>query len=339
LKIERRQFVLGLGGLMLLPSCKTPPAAGADAGVPGDSPPEALTLQSFGQGAARVVEARWAAAVSPSGVVKGEAVATMIDAAMAELTGSSRSFSEWAGASRRISIKVNTITSQAFTHPEVASAVARRVVDSGSNASRVTVWDRDGFGLVNRGYALDPTGAGGYRCLGSDTEGNGAYSPVHVAGERVLLSPLLIESDVLFSIAALKDHSMAGVSLSLKNNFGMLHSAELLHGNISKGAACEPGISELAALPEIKGRLGLALLDGLIGVCEGGPGPALPQHVFRYGGILVSRDPVALDRRGLTIIEARRARLGLEPLAQRTSPNPSPPSHIENAAARGVSPG
>ena len=59
----------------------------------------------------------------------------------------------------------------------------------------------------------------------------------------------------------------------------------------------------------------------------------------RYGGVLVSRDPVALDRRGRVIIEARRQELGLVPLAQRTKPNPSPTKHIENAAALGVSPG
>jgi hypothetical protein len=41
--------------------------------------------------------------------------------------------------------------------------------------------------------------------------------------------------------------------------------------------------------------------------------------------------------RGLQIIEARRARLGLVELGARIHPNPSPPAHIEKAAARGVS--
>lgn len=52
----------------------------------------------------------------------------------------------------------------------------------------------------------------------------------------------------------------------------------------------------------------------------------------------VRRDPVALDRRGLAIIEARRAVLGFPPISERTQPNPSPTVHIENAAAKDVSP-
>jgi uncharacterized protein (DUF362 family) len=132
---------------------------------------------------------------------------------------------------------------------------------------------------------------------------------------------------------------MAGVTLTLKNNFGMITGAERLHGQVHQGSGCEPGISALAAHSAIRGKLRLAVIDALVGVCEGGPGPADPAHVFRHGGILVSRDPVALDRRGLAIIEARRAALGLVPLARRTSPNPSPPSHIDNAASLGVGPG
>jgi uncharacterized protein (DUF362 family) len=159
-----------------------------------------------------------------------------------------------------------------------------------------------------------------------------------VADKPVMLSPLVEGSDVIFNIAALKDHSMAGVTLSLKNNFGMLLDPQPLHGAFWDGSGCEPGISDLAARPEIRDRLALAMIDGLLGVCEGGPGSAEPANVFRYAGLLVSRDPVALDRRGLAIIEARRALLGLPPLAERTEPNPSPPIHIENAAAKGVSP-
>ena len=129
---------------------------------------------------------------------------------------------------------------------------------------------------------------------------------------------------------------MAGVTLSLKNNFGMIQDAEPLHGKIKEGAACEPGISQLAAHTEVKGRLVLAAIDALVGVCEGGPGTADQKHAFRYAGILLSRDPVALDRQGLAIIEARRAALGLSPLSKRTTPNPSPPKHIDNAAKLGV---
>lgn len=339
----RRAFCAGVGALAVTTASGCPRDRTAPR-VPAVGAPAELTVSEHGAGPSHVVEVRWAAAVDAHGRVDAAAVRQMLDAAMRRLTGATGRAAAWAQCaegSKRLSVKVNSVTSQAFAHPELAAAAAGGLVAEGGDPARVTVWDRDGSSLVARGYALDPAGTKGFRCLGTDgTDGtvDGKRYSATVAGARVHFSPLLMGSDALVNIAALKDHSMAGVTLSLKNNFGVITGADKLHGKVSQGSGCEPGISELAARAEIRDRLRLCILDGLVGVCDGGPGPADPQHVFRYGGILVSRDPVALDRRGLAIIEARRAALRLVPLSARKTPNPSPPRHIDNAAERGVSP-
>ncbi|MBN2575526.1 MAG: DUF362 domain-containing protein [Deltaproteobacteria bacterium] len=333
--LDRRHFCASLGALALGTACRI---GREEAPFPDADAPTDMSVAAHGSGNATVVEVRWREAVDGYGKVNAAAVRAMLAAAMGRLVGDGSPFAEWAAPQVKVGIKVNSMTSQAFTHPEVAGAVAESLVRAGASPSGVTVWDRDTASLVRRGYVIDETGASGYCCLGTNLTDPGASKRITVAGHEVVLSPLVEASDVLFNIAALKDHSMAGVTLSLKNNFGMLLSAMDLHGPITQGSGCEPGISDLAARPEIRGRLALAILDGLLAVCEGGPGPADPAHVFRYAGLLASRDPVALDRRGLAIIEARRALLGLPPLAERTAPNPSPPVHIENAARKGVSP-
>ena len=305
--------------------------------LPDGDPPAKMTLTRHGSGASAVVEVRWARAVDGAGRVDAAAVQTMLAAAMAQLTGFS--WTDLATGGKKIGVKVNTIKSQAFTHPELASAIALGLTGAGASPGNVTVWDRDTFGLSGRGYSVDPTGTGGFRCLGSDqAAGEGKVRKEIVAGHTVSLSPLLDAVDHLINVAALKDHSMAGVTLSLKNNFGLIHSAQMLHGKVDQGSGCEPGISQLAACGPVKGKARLAVLDALVGVCQGGPGPAEARHTFRHAGILVTRDPVALDRAGLKIIETRRAALGLEPVAERRSPNPSPTEHIDNAAALGVGP-
>jgi uncharacterized protein (DUF362 family) len=313
--------------------------SGVDAPVafPDTDAPAEMSVEVRGSGKATMVEVRWREAVDSYGNVNAAAVKIMLGAAMARLVGPA-AFAEWASPQITVGIKVNAITSQAFAHPELAAAVAEGLVQAGASPSGITVWDRDSGALDRRGYDFDETGALGQLCHGASLTDIGAAKKISVAGKWVMLSPLVEANDVLFSIAALKDHSMAGVTLSLKNNFGMLLDAQPLHGDFFHGSGCEPAISDLAALPEIRDRLGLAMIDALLGVCEGGPGPTEPAYVFRYAGLLLSRDPVALDRRGLAIIEARRALLGLPPLAERTVPNPSPPLHIENAAAKGVSP-
>jgi uncharacterized protein (DUF362 family) len=333
--MSRRELFSGLGALALCSACRT---SGEEASFLDTDAPTDMTVQAFGSGKSTVVEVRWGEAIDGSGKVNAAAVKAMLAAAMERLAGSGPPFAEWASPQVKVGIKVNSIHSQAFTHPEVAGAVAESLVQAGAAPSGVAVWDRESPTLVDRGYRIDATGESGYRCLGTNLTDLSAAKPIAIAGKAVELSPLVEESDVLFNIAALKDHSMAGVTLSLKNNFGMLISSIDLHGAFWAGSGCEPGISDLAARAEIRGRLGLAMIDGLLGVCEGGPGPSDPAYVFRYAGLLASRDPVALDRQGLAIIEARRASLGLPPLAERVVPNPSPPTHIENAAAKGVSP-
>jgi uncharacterized protein (DUF362 family) len=334
--LTRRELCVGVGALALASACRTGNEEGT--AFPEADAPAEMTVETFGSGKAAVVEVRWREAIDGQGLVNPAAVNAMLAAAMARLVGSAQPFAEWAAPGLRVGIKVNAITSQAFTHPEVAGAVAQGLVQAGAAPTAVTVWDRDSGPLERRGYRLDATSASGYRCLATNLTDLASGKVITVADQPVVLSPLLCACDVLISVAALKDHSMAGVTLSLKNNFGMLLSAQSLHGDIWHGSGCEPAISDLAAHPEVRGRLALAMLDGLLGVCEGGPGPADPAYVFRYAGLLLSRDPVALDRRGLAIIEARRALLGLPPLGERTVPNPSPPIHIENAAAKGASP-
>lgn len=333
--MTRRELCAGLGALALCSACRT---GTEETSFPDADAPTDMSVQAYGSGKATVVEVRWREAVDVYGTVNAAAVKAMLAAAMERLAGGGPPFGEWAAPQVRVGIKVNSINSQAFTHPEVAGAVAESLVQAGATPGGVTIWDRDSMTLVDRGYGIDATGASGYCCCGSNMTDLTTAKSITIADTAVELSPLVEASDVLFSIAALKDHSMAGVTLSLKNNFGMLISSIDLHGDFWAGSGCEPGISDLAARSEIRGRLGLAMLDGLLGVCEGGPGPADPANVFRYAGLLISRDPVALDRQGLAIIEARRASLGLVPLAERTVPNPSPPVHIENAAAKGVSP-
>ena len=252
--LGRRQFCSGLGAGALLCGCASErtPAAGS---LPDAAPPSKMTLTTHGTGKSRVVEVRWARAVDLQGKVDAAAARVMADAAVTALVGGSSPWSTWAGPKRTIGIKVNTITSQAHTHPAVAAAVARGLVGAGASPQNVTVWDRDGFGLRDRGYTLDPAGKGGFRCLGTDGVTPGAkLTRIKVAGNLVPLSPLLTGADLLINLAALKDHSMAGVTLSLKNNFGMFPSAIMFHGEHRKGSGCEPGISQFAAAPEIKGR-------------------------------------------------------------------------------------
>jgi uncharacterized protein (DUF362 family) len=124
----------------------------------------------------------------------------------------------------------------------------------------------------------------------------------------------------------LKDHDLCGVSLSLKNFYGAIHNPNKYHDH-----GCDPYIADVNAHPYIKDKLRLVICDGLIGQCNGGPGYK-PQWAWPYSGLLLSRDPVAIDRTGCHIIEEQRKATGLQSLAAAGRPA----KHIQTAAQRGL---
>ena len=130
----------------------------------------------------------------------------------------------------------------------------------------------------------------------------------------------------VISCAVLKDHSLAGVSLSMKNWFGVVHNPNKLHDE-----GCAPYVARLSMQPLIRKKLRLNVVDASLAQCHGGPG-RMPRWAWPFGGFLASLDPVALDRVGAQLIEARRKEVGLPTLAAEGRE----PKWIAAAAALGL---
>ena len=146
------------------------------------------------------------------------------------------------------------------------------------------------------------------QCYGTDRVGYEedlvAYGSV---GSR--LSKILTQrSNVLINVPVLKDHDGAGVTIALKNMYGVIHNPNKYHPN-----GCDPYVADLNMLPEIRTRMRLTICDATTAMYEGGPAYK-PEHSWKYNALLVSQDPVALDYTGWQIIERKRAEKGLKTL-------------------------
>ncbi|VTS01667.1 DUF362 domain-containing protein [Tuwongella immobilis] len=130
----------------------------------------------------------------------------------------------------------------------------------------------------------------------------------------------------LITIPVLKDHRSAGVTLSLKNmshglnnNVARSHIANIAHGYPdSPGRAvqgpnqCNTFIPMALTQPAIREKAALHILDGLIGVYEGGPGDWNQSWgTWRADRLLFATDPVALDHVGWDLLDRKRVSLGL----------------------------
>ena len=210
----------------------------------------------------------------------------------------------------RIGIKINTIGGRAIsTRPEVALSLAGWLARNGLAEKNLFIWDRTTRELREAGYAPS-AGRSGVRVFGTDA-GDVGYGPDLVAhlGVGSLFSKIQTEfATASISLAILKDHGLAGITAGLKNYFGAIHNPNKYHDG-----RCDPFVAEVFDAPPVKSRHRLTILDALLVQFHKGPSYHA-RWAEKFGGIVLSRDPVAADAVGWGIIERLRAAAGLRTL-------------------------
>jgi len=212
----------------------------------------------------------------------------------------------------RVGIKVNTIGGRAIsTRPEVSLSLAALLSRNGSPDKNIVVWDRTNRELRDAGYKLAAS-ADGFRVFGTDTDGAG-YGQELVSHLNIGSLFSKIQTDFVtasISLAILKDHGMAGITAGMKNYFGAVHNPNKYHD-----FRCNPFVPEVFDSPPVKGKHKISILDCLMVQYHRGPS-FHAQWAERYGGFVLSLDPVAADRVGWALIERFRAAKGLPSLAE-----------------------
>jgi uncharacterized protein (DUF362 family) len=131
----------------------------------------------------------------------------------------------------------------------------------------------------------------------------------------------------MITLPVLKDHRSAGVTLALKNmshgmnnNVARSHISGIAHGfgpmtRVLGPNQCNTFIPQAVSQRRLREKATLHILDGLIGVYEGGPGMwNRTWSTWRHKGLFFATDPVALDHVCWDIIDARRAEDGWAPV-------------------------
>ncbi|MBU0705015.1 MAG: DUF5107 domain-containing protein [Chloroflexi bacterium] len=118
------------------------------------------------------------------------------------------------------------------------------------------------------------------------------------------LPNVILDADVLIGVPMLKNHSHAGVTLALKNQFGIAPS-DIYHSpgsQMFKGALSHDAddLGRHIVDLNLARLLDFAVVDGLRGMTDGPTGGTLADPPMRL--ILVGADPVALDTVGALVM-------------------------------------
>jgi uncharacterized protein (DUF362 family) len=143
----------------------------------------------------------------------------------------------------------------------------------------------------------------------------------------------------LINLPVLKHHNSAGVTLALKNlSHGLVNNVNRSHVNAALND-CKTFIPAVVDLPVIRQKAVLHILDGVKGGYEGGPGVA-PRYIWEHRTLYFATDPVALDKTGWRVIDAKRREMGLPPVGEAVQAQfagfRGQPEHIEMAGAFGL---
>ncbi len=287
--MKRRNFLKGVSGMI------------------GYSAVQSAVAGRLGQDLSRVVIVKDDKVLDHRNRIQTDVLQTMMDAGICAVTGYSDVGRAWSSlfpvltAGTVISIKVNCINSRLSSHPEVAQSIANglvRIKLNGKNfpENNIIIWDRTDGELRNAGYKINTSGTG-IRCFGTNNSKGGYTSKSYnIAGSNQKLSKILTgQSDYCINLNVLKNHGMAGITLSMKNHYGSVRNPGGLHSS-----NCNPSAPALNKLSFIRDKQVICICDALLGIISGGPGgsPQVAPH-----SLIFSTDPVAHDYTGMHMLK------------------------------------
>ena len=293
----------------------------------------------------RLVMVKHAEATDERGAGRPDIVKAMVDRAMRELTGKDSLADAWrevVSPDDVVGLKINVRAGRNLsTQPCVVDAIVAGLTAAGVKPGKIIVWDAWTHELIRAGYAINMSGEGvryyatekgretpaGKKAQTAAKESLKEYylsEPVEVAGQGVYFSKILAEEiTALINVPLIKDHSVAGVTCSMKNHYGSILNPRVLHSG-----HCNPGIAALNAAALIKEKTRLILVDGLRALYNGGPHDK-PRWRWRQNCVVAGTDPVAVDTLAMKIVEEKRAEDGMQPVAPFAK-------YIETAAEMGL---
>lgn len=233
--------------------------------------------------------------------------------------------SRYAGRDDVVGLKVNACFGERLnaTRLELVKGVVRLLKEIGVKENNIIIWDRCIDELEGCGFVINRSKKG-VRCLASLTRKvqKGGKPVVGFESKVIRLGNIVTryaklatqECSVIINMPVLKSFrwNNVGISGALKNMYGTI---EITEENVKDchANACNPGIADVYEADVLRKKTKIAICDGILPLYNGGPGDD-PRYHERYNSLLVTTDPLAMDRVGLDCLNDIRARKGMKAL-------------------------
>ena len=235
----------------------------------------------------------------------------MLDAGLLALSSqkdASAALARYFRPGERVGLKINGLAGRnAATHVELVDELSLLLGKANIESRQQIAFDRFARDLASSGFTARP---GAYQCIGNDEAGHEEELVQMPSSASRLCRVLTSQVDGVLNLPVLKQHMLAGMTGALKNNFGCIHNPNKMHID-----SCDPYIAEVNAVPQIRNKQRLVIMDALRPVIDNGPSyqPGMGEVA---NALIFATDLVAADTVGLGILEDLRAKRELPPLAK-----------------------
>ena len=284
----------------------------------------------------RVVAVEHAGSITSAGY-QTEPVRAMVDRGMKELTGAPTAQDAWRVLFNKndvVGIKVSPVGGPKLcSDPSVIHAIFDGLNQAGVPDHQIVVFNRYRAEAVHCG--IDKWVRPGIRFTGaapaydnSQLEIDG-YDEKHYM-EMAVVKPeddpndprsrrsyvaKVVTTDVnkIINLPVLKHHQSAGVTITLKNmSHGFVNNVNRSHYS-NTANSCGNFIPTVVSLPIIRQKVVLHVVDAVRAQYHGGPS-GRPQFQWEPKTLYFGTDPVALDKTGWKVIDAKRQEVGMAPI-------------------------
>jgi hypothetical protein len=257
----------------------------------------------------RVVVIRDADVLDAKNNVQSEVLERILNDGVKALAGAEAAREAWSRYFRpddKVTIKSNVMITP--TRPELVRAIMKGIATAGVPIDEIRVWDRNGGGK------------------GPDQADPRTWD-WHPGFDANSVSNAVHQATALVNVPGLKNHVVSGLGAALKNWAGAVTNIhprytkpEDISFEIHSDSGAEMGV--LNAIPPIKKKCRLIVVEALRPLCNGGP-MVDPRYVWPYKGLVIGTDPVAVDSVCVKILQGRR-----DQVRGRSWPLSPPPKHV-----------
>lgn len=262
----------------------------------------------------KIVKVSRSNTLQPNGLFPTEEAArTMLERAMAELTGKSdlgEAFAKFVHKEDKVAIKLNGIAAQKLptmaTNKELVLEIVRGVLAAGVPVENVVVFEQypsflAGTRVADRNRTMDAAFPVGIRAFVHENK-DAVMSSITVAGIGTKFVRPFTEATAVINVGLIKDHSICGYTGCLKNiTHGSTINPQAFHDHNAS-----PQIAQLYAQDVVKSRVRLHIVDGFKVIYDQGPLDKNPKRRVPHEAVYATTDPVAMDVLGWDIVEKLR---------------------------------